>query len=855
MGEDKVSGWKPDHSTVSTFLYLCAAGLVLAGLISFTSGRASPIRIVILSFAIILSGGLCFIAWQIKNKIGLLIQWDSLLGKKVQIILIALNFILLIIGWIVIWTPLESFGGYYYYILNAYPFVVWLTCSSAVALILLLSSHFGFNFQRFLKHLHDRQDALLIAAGLFLIFAILAWIASFRVVGVKPIDEDFWYGAGVPVLTFQVLAALITGIGVSLVIEKWVGDLSKHAFQINLFLFLLIWLVFAVFWAKEPVKPDFLITQPVAPNFEMYPDYDARNYDVMSQFALIGQGINNHSFFDRVLYPAFITYLHTFGGQDYSSIMALQSALFAILPALLYLIGSSIYNRTSGLSLGILAGLRGINQINIGNIIETAHQKHMLTEYPTAILLVLTAFLLIKWIQNPTKNWTLAGIAGGIIGISTLLRPHTLVIIPIFIILAFLVYRKRTRIGFGVGTLFLLSALLVIMPWIQFGGQNISIFRLYFTRIEDVIRQRYPDLLTPEGRQSIPVSEIPQGSLHQALYNPELKPDKSILAFTADNFLNNLVTAVESLPTSMFNLEPREVVKKTENFWIPYWDGKLSNWAKLLIPFNLMVLALGLGAAWKRARLGGLIPLLIMVFYFVINALGRTSGGRYLVPADWVILIYYVLGLVAIFELISSVFVQTNKPVEKIPSLPMPITPWWKVSLLVLLISITIGSSIPIAQLINPQRYKNQPPAEQSALFASLSDKSLGLTPDEIQKFLSSENAVIFTGRSLYPRQFNKDEGLDVSVYNFYHSMPFPRTLFTVIGPLGEKVIILPRTEPAQIPNSTDVMVLGCQADGFVMAWAVARLDERSVYGRIPSSTELTCPLPDPICDNNKSCH
>jgi hypothetical protein len=60
---------------------------------------------------------------------------------------------------------------------------------------------------------------------------------------------------------------------------------------------------------------------------------------------------------------------------------------------------------------------------------------------------------------------------------------------------------------------------------------------------------------------------------------------------------------------------------------------------------------------------------------------------------------------------------------------------------------------------------------------------------------------------------------------------------------------------PAQISNAIDVLVLGCQADGFIMAWTVIRLDDNTVFERTPTSAPLACPLPEPVCDNNKSCH
>ena len=45
--------------------------------------------------------------------------------------------LLFLSGWVLVWTPLENFGKYYYYLQGAYPFIVWLTCASAAAVFLL----------------------------------------------------------------------------------------------------------------------------------------------------------------------------------------------------------------------------------------------------------------------------------------------------------------------------------------------------------------------------------------------------------------------------------------------------------------------------------------------------------------------------------------------------------------------------------------------------------------------------------------------------------------------------------------------------------------------------------------------
>ena len=389
------STWKPSAIAYSRFFFLCAAGLLICGMINLAGQKISLARVGMFALALLLCAGLGWLGWQ-TQKLGGGSTWLRGYAKqKNHLYSLIVTALIFMASWFVVWTPLETFGKFYYYLLGAYPYVVWLTCVSCLALFLLAASRYGINIQSWLQKARSQRGIHLFSLTVLGIFGLLAVVAAVRVVGVQPDEEGFWYGAGVPVLTFQVFTALIIGITSAFLINKFINRLTIKIILVDFVLFVLIWGISAWFWAVEPVKPDFLITDPVAPNYQMYPDYDARLYDVMSQFALIGQGINNHSFFDRVFYPAFLTYIHTFAGQDYSQVMAVQAGIFAILPALIYLIGNSIYNRAVGISLAILTTLRGINAINIGNIINTSHQKQILTEFPTAVLLVLTTCLLI----------------------------------------------------------------------------------------------------------------------------------------------------------------------------------------------------------------------------------------------------------------------------------------------------------------------------------------------------------------------------------------------------------------------------------------------------------------------------
>ena len=65
----------------------------------------------------------------------------------------------------------------------------------------------------------------------------------------------------------------------------------------------------------------------------------------------------------------------------------------------------------------------------------------------------------------------------------------------------------------------------------------------------------------------------------------------------------------------------------------------------ILLLLNLFLISLGLSISMRKKRLMGVLPLTFFLGYNLANALGRTSGGRYIVPVDWIIILYFVIGL------------------------------------------------------------------------------------------------------------------------------------------------------------------------------------------------------------------
>ena len=63
---------------------------------------------------------------------------------------------------------------------------------------------------------------------------------------------------------------------------------------------------------------------------------------------------------------------------------------------------------------------------------------------------------------------------------------------------------------------------------------------------------------------------------------------------------------------------------------------------------------------------------------------------------------------------------------------------------------------------------------------------------------------------------------------------------------------------PRVLPNASDAIVLGCsyRQAGYdmVSALAVVLPQQGISIARLPAAP-LSCPLPDPVCDNNKICY
>lgn len=753
-----------------------------------------------------------------------------------------------IVCWIVLFMPSYRLpGNLAGYVAGLYPLLVWLAVVGAVTIRILIRERKQESISAVMFENKPAIPAALVVFALLVLTGILIFTTG---IGIRK-PEDYWYGAGVPVLGLQILFSLIAGAAV-LRMEPGLNN------KFDLLMCAILWGVTAWLWMREPLGANYFF--PDTARNDIFPYSDSATFDLGSQFALIGQGLFNGQYFDRALYSAFLTFLHVVAGQDIERLMNVQAVMFAVFPIIVYLLGRELHSRALGVSAALLIALRGANAIIVSKWVDTASPKMILTDFPTAIGVAAFMLFAIKWMKEPQKVH-LAVLTGGSLGLTIMLRTHALLLLPMALFFLFVLIRPRLKIAVLGSLLLIMGMLFSTLPWdIRNQPNGTPMFYIYYYRIELILRERYginngafisPDDMNAPARQTSHLRFAPR---EKTIAVASDKVCNSSACSIVNHFIHNFITSVTFLPVSFQLDDLWNTVKLTVPFWKPDWaGGGLGASALGLLTANLFVISLGFGAVWERSRHLALLLAFIFLTYILSNAAAFTSGGRYIAPVDWIICVYFIAGLLHI----TSPFLKrigviaplqsSSKENETVESLQKP-SAWNKRVIGSLVLVFVIGSLIPIAEAPFQERYEKKKPSEVLVMLeqGGWLEKAQ-LSKDELTEFLTNPQARLITGRLLYPRYYPGGAGEPDSSYP-YTPLDYSRLAFTVIGPYdtGARGVIVPGLKPNSPFHAADVVVLGCQNGQFFDALIVFAISEPGyIYHRFPESP-LQCPLQTP---------
>lgn len=687
-------------------------------------------------------------------------------------------------------------------------------------------------------------------AGLALasLLILILFIALTRI-GLTP-DAIYWQGPGVPLLIAQVFLAWAVGLGFHALALRW-G--LTHRVRLDAMVCIIVWALALLLWWNQPARLSYNVFEPGPPNFQSYPFGDAFLYDTTAHEFLAGTALPN-DFWIKPLYSFFLAMLHLLAGESYSLLVFLQIFVLAAIPALVYLLVSQVGNRPSGIIASLLVILREKNSIALANVIQVSHLKLLLSDVFTMGLMVLLLWLLFRWFERPDRRRDTLLILGGALGSLTLTRGHPILLLPILAIVIFMVRAARVRERWARVGMFAAGLALVLLPWVwrihettgRFGLQSpVSPYSANIAGIYSMTpRLANPGTFTTEiSEETLARSDLQNRQVLEFM----LQHPGEVARFVSAHFFHNTVYSYIYLPQS-FHIDSLRNYAITAPFW-GAWQGELPLESRFLLVLNMGLLALGMGAAWRKHKLLALVPLLIGAGYNASVSVGRLSGWRFILPADWISLVYLSIGLMQIGYMVWFIVARPLQDVSvKEETQPVERSPiYWFNAAAIALLFLSLGSAVTYGNRLFSERYPQQSGQLLIGEYLSTTETlERSFSESELKRFLQSENAVIVYGQAIFPYFLKTDSGPVNHAWPAYKPRPYARVVFYLVGPEAMHVILPIPSAGFDLPDGADVIVLGCANDsGDVEALSILLVDPPSLLARDPMP-EPVCPLPEP---------
>jgi len=718
-------------------------------------------------------------------------------------------FFILFLCWIVIIFPAYRFGKYEVIYSRIQPLIV-LISSIIITLLILLK----FNIKKSSIKLSSKINVKILL--IFLILVSLVWIFLITTRIGLDIDHDFWGGAATPILPLVLITSLFIPILLTSLWKKSDSPENNGNWIIKFFP-IFLFLSAILIWNLEPFTPHFFTPKVRAPNYEYYPYSDAQIYDMTAQSLLNGEGYMNRGYVQRPLYGFMLFIFHNLVGQKYLNVVLLQTILYAFFPVLMFYLGKKLFSPFIGISLGVISVLRELTAFQASPYMEIVHSKLYMTDNWASFFALLITLLVIFWFMNKKENNLLLVLIGAIMGISLLMRINLLLIfIPIFATV-FLKNKNNLRIRFMRIGILGLSSFIILLPWMFRNYYQIGEFGIEPQKFRMVIETRFgieENSDSIESGSTKPSQMImPENISKNFLNKIDTDGVLNILRFTTANFLHNEIHSILIFPNSIFAESINGVIKKN-GYIQESWVGEINLRQFIAIIFNLLFIGLGISISYKKFGWFGLFPLSIHLFYNLSNGLARVSGWRYVIVTDWVIILYYMVGIIFILHtLLEKIGIsdirlnvldnyETVIPGEKqANSIGKPII----LSSIIFVVVIAIGMVLP--ELMIKKKYKGEVTREEFLQLIEVNN--IENHQEKLGKFEDDPDSVYIQTKAFYPRYYNGGEGEPGFNIEWLSAQEYGNLGFMILSPQITGATLKVEKSPEFFPHDTDVFIIG----------------------------------------------
>lgn len=786
----------------------------------------SKSRLLILAAVLVLLSliGVSFFNKKLRTRFGGLLASASPLAR----ILPWVGGVMMLLLWLTIWIPAYRFEEGAAGFTRLQPLLIWIELLVVqVALASWAVGGLG-NFRATWREAGSSRKLLRIGIGLYVI-TTLVFIILF-VAGGEFSGRQLYFPPGAPLSGLQVILAWLAFF-VMLRIEQTPRPGKSTSRWMTFVLVFLIWAAAFATWTSIPIPCTDDRPGPYPPNNVCYPNVNDAVYSIGSHYITLGQGVYNHWLTDKPLYMAFLALGQAVAGPVIDNYLVFQVAVIALLPALLFLAGRRKIGVAFGVFLALLAVLQGAYAISLYREVGSVNVKLENPEVLTALFLLVFSFAAFKWLSHPTDSrWAI--LSGGILGLTVLLRFNPLFILP-FLVMAVFIAGKRLFKKVLITVLFFGLAFTVAFgPWFLSAkdpeGRN-----HYLTKIEEVISSRFSsrqDALTPviQSDPAAPATETQTSEIpadrEELLYYGLGEIDKAGASGVFYHFLNNLYSGLAKLPTSLVLHPIREQV--TGGIWAftgaqPIWKTGLRAENLFAMGINLALVLAGILTAWKRFGFAGLTGVVVVLGNYTGNAFSQTSGGRYLEPVFWVLILYFCLGIYTLTQFGIKAFSREtldwkeDQPVV-VASIACGGRRW--VTPMLLAAFLLSGLILPGLNLLPDVLPAESDSSVEVKAYEVLSQRGL-VGGSEWHTFLQDPDHILRQGRAYHPRYYRG---------SFYR----PGNLSFEVMVLSKGRVLVgysPRMMPGEtFSDGSDVILVGCRI-GRDTLWAARRIIVESI--------------------------
>lgn len=693
--------------------------------------------------------------------------------------------------------PQDSFSTY----VRLSPVLWYLLAFSVQIFLLCLLISRGFHP----ANLSSLRPTFYLALGIFCVLLILLLVIAVTRLGLIP-DPAYWGEPGVPIAGWQLMLALLGGVFVA-VLPFFVSTR-----QLDLVLPLGMYLLALALWLRIPA--DVLANSfymPInPPTFQPFPYSDAGYYDQMAHSLLIG-----HPYLGEIptrpLYIVLLTVLHMLFGENYRTIIFGQTVVLALIPVVFYLLGKKLHSRAAGVLIALFFIFREFTTLMVSSNTRVSNTKTLMADLPTLLLLLVACFFTIRWLEHKTKISAL--LAGGTFGLLLLLRTQSMLVLPLILLVAVLLLGWKSRSFYLLSSIFFLGLLVTVLPWLTHNYLQIGQFAFDSPFQYKIIASQY----AYSGNLDIENYDFEGKGLGTVLIEFALQDPGFVFGFIANHFLATQIHALLALPL----IKPFPGLFEPVNLYWMDWNGSLEWYNLLLLIAYLFVIAIGLGCAWRRWRWIGLLPLAFSGGYALATAVGRFSGWRYDLPADWIAYFYFGIGLAEIF--FAAALLLGTKEERLSPATPGDMAsknPSERLQIIFALVLLAFLGALPwMMEKISSARYADQSPQILQGQLAALPETP---TADAIKAFAVRPGTFLQAGRVVYPRFFSRQDGLaSANPWPAYAVRDYPRMGFLLLND-NSAFVVFPTRRLPEFPHAEDAIILGCDRGLYIEARWVA---------------------------------